>query len=45
MDDNMAVQPIGVRGEVHITRPSIPVFDSLIVKCNKQHLTGMHGLL
>ena len=32
MDDNMAVQPTGVRGEVHVTRPSLPVFDSLTVK-------------
>jgi len=32
MDDNMAVQPTGVRGEVHITGPSLPVFDSLTVK-------------
>jgi acyl-coenzyme A synthetase/AMP-(fatty) acid ligase len=45
MDDNMAVQPIGVKGEVHIMEPSPYVFDSLTVKCNKQHVTGVHGLL
>jgi len=32
MDDNMTVQPTGVRGEVHVTGPSLSVFDSLTVK-------------
>jgi len=33
MDDNMTVQPTGVRGEVHITAgPSLSVFDSVTVK-------------
>ena len=44
MDDNMTVQPTGVRGEVHIVGPSLPVSDSVTVISNKQRLTRMHGV-